>query len=110
MTRYTEHRRNSWLLTALAMLSALLADIAGAADVFNGRAVYDTHCQSCHGDDGTSMMPGTPDFTSGEMMVRPDTELLKRIREGSDFMPAYRGMLEDNEIMDVIAYIRSLQK
>jgi len=109
MSKYDVKKPNWWLSAAAILLSVLLVEVADTADMFNGRTVYDDHCQSCHGEDGTSMMPGTPDFTSGELNVRPDTALLGQIREGTDFMPAYRGILSDSEILDVIAYIRSLQ-
>ena len=36
-----------------------------------------------------------------------DSELLDRIRDGKDGMPSFRGMLSDNEIRDVIAYLRT---
>jgi len=110
MNKYNRNKLNGWPLVSAILLSVLLVEVANAADVFNGRSVYETHCSSCHGEDGTSMMPGTPDFTSGELTVRPDTTLLAQIREGTDFMPAYRGILSDSEILDVIAYIRSLQR
>jgi len=83
---------------------------AHGADVFNGRTIYDMHCQACHGADGRSMVAGTPDFSSGDVLFQPDTELFKQIREGKRAMPAYRGILNDDEIRDVIAYLRSLPK
>ncbi|MDH4107995.1 MAG: cytochrome c [Gammaproteobacteria bacterium] len=96
------------LAGAVAVLGAL--DRAVAADYFNGREVYELHCQSCHGFDGRSMDPGTPDFTRGESLFVPDSDLYRQIRDGVGAMPAYRGLIEDNEILDVIAYVRSLQQ
>lgn len=90
--------------------SFAVLDAAFAADYFNGREVYELHCQSCHGFDGRSMDPGTPDFTRGESLFVPDGDLYRQIRDGVGAMPAYRGLLEDSEILDVIAYVRSLQQ
>ena len=56
------------------------------------------------------MMPGIPDFSSGDGLFLPDPDLLNQIRDGKDMMPAYRGIIEDEEILDVIAYLRSLQQ
>jgi len=94
-------------------LSFVLAGItpsAIAADVFSGREVYVMHCEACHGADGRSTDPGSPDFSNGDAMVQPDTYLYSKIRNGTATMPAYRGILNDAEVRNVIAYLRSLQK
>ncbi len=83
---------------------------ARAADIFNGKEVYELHCQSCHGIDGSSVEPGIPDFTRGESLLVPDTELFDRLWDGMAHMPSYRGMLEDSDLRDVIAYVRTLQR
>lgn len=99
------------LLLAVAVLVFLqLAARADAADVFNGRQVYEMHCQTCHGENGESMMPGIPNFAFGDGLFQSDPDLLASIREGKNMMPAYRGIIEDNEMLDVIAYLRSLQR
>jgi len=92
------------------LLAAATMNTATAADYFNGREIYEIYCQTCHGIDGKSMEPGTPDFSSGDTLFRPDSELFTQIRQGKGVMPAYRGMLRDSEIRDVIAYLRSLRK
>lgn len=81
-----------------------------AADVFAGREIYVTHCETCHGKDGRPVDPGTPDFARGERLFAGDGELFRRVRSGTGAMPAYRGLLSDDEIRDVIAYLRSLQR
>jgi mono/diheme cytochrome c family protein len=88
----------------------LLAGGAQAADIFKGREIYELHCQSCHGIDGSSLDPGTPDFTRGESLFVPDSDLVRRLRDGSAMKPAYRGLLTDEEMRDVIAYVRTLQR
>lgn len=88
---------------------ALLADGAVAADINKGRQVYGTHCASCHGQNGISVMPGAPNFARTEGLLRPDMALLNAIRAGRNAMPAYMGILSDRDIMDVIAYMRTLR-
>lgn len=99
------------LAGVLAGVSLLLAagGAAYAADPGNGGKIYATHCSSCHGDDGVSTMPGTPDFARRERMFKPDTALLVSIRDGISVMPAYKGLLTDQEILDVIAYLRTFR-
>ena len=96
-------------LAAVAAVLIVAGQEAGAADVFNGREIYEMHCQGCHGIDGQSMEPGTPDFTRGESLLVPDTELFRQLWDGGH-MPSYRGMIEDSDLRDVIAYVRTLQR
>ena len=98
------------LVAPAALLACIIWVGANAADIFNGREVYELHCETCHGSDGVSMDPGTPDFSRGESLFVPDTELVRRLREGSAMKPAYRGLLSDAEMRDVIAYVRTLQR
>lgn len=100
-------------LTILAgIVAALLVMETGlqAADIYNGQQVYELHCQSCHGADGRSMELGVPDFSRGESLFRPDTDLVRELREGGGMHPAYRGLLSDDEMRDVLAYVRTLQR
>jgi mono/diheme cytochrome c family protein len=96
-------------MAAVAAVFIVTGHDAWAADIFNGREVYAMHCQGCHGADGQSMEPGIPDFTRGESLLVPDTELFRQLWDGAH-MPSYRGMLEDGDLRDVIAYVRTLQR
>ncbi len=98
----------------LKRLATVVLIVAGynaqAADIFNGKEVYEMHCQTCHGVDGSSMEPGIPDFRRGESLMVPDSELFERLWDGMAHMPSYRGMIEDSDLRDVIAYLRTLQQ
>lgn len=91
-----------------AALLALAAGPAGAADIAKGKTLYNAHCAMCHGVDGTPVMPGTPNFRRLETLMRPDMMLLMPIRNGKGIMPGYFGILRDQEILDVVAYLRTL--
>ena len=94
------------LVTALAFATS--AGPAAAADIQRGSTLYLTHCAACHGSGGTPVMPGAPNFRRVESLLRPDTQLLASVRTGKGAMPAYFGILRDREILDVIAYLRTL--
>jgi cytochrome c6 len=83
---------------------------AGAADVGKGAQLYARHCVSCHGPSGISVMPGAPHLARGERMSQPDMALLASLKAGKNAMPAYLGILSDRDILDVIAYSRTLRQ
>ena len=95
-------------LSALAVLSMTWSTHSTAADRTNGRTLYEMHCVGCHGEGGNSVDPTVPNFAYGDALFMMDSELLDRIRSGSQTMPAFRGLLSDQEIRDVIAYLRTL--
>jgi cytochrome c6 len=91
-----------------ALLLAGFAGTAGAADIAKGGTLYATHCANCHGANGRPVMPGTPDFRRMQGLMRPDAQLLNSIRAGKGTMPSYFGVLRDREILDIVAYLRTL--
>lgn len=96
---------------AMAGLVAYLAVApARAADVIKGAQVYTRHCAACHGPNGISVMPGAPHLARGERLMQPDLTLLGSLKSGKNAMPAYLGILSDREILDVIAYSRTLRQ
>ena len=100
-------------LTYLAMaglIAYLAVTPARAADVIKGGQVYTRHCAACHGPNGISVMPGAPHLARGERLMQPDLALLGSLKSGKNAMPAYLGILSDREILDVIAYSRTLRQ
>jgi len=95
---------------ALALAALVLALPAGAADIARGAQTYAIHCAMCHGPAGQGIQPGAPKFNRGERMLQSDLALLNSIRMGRGAMPGFAGMLRDRDILDVIAYIRTLQR
>ncbi|HKI82426.1 MAG TPA: c-type cytochrome, partial [Pseudodesulfovibrio sp.] len=63
---------------------------------------------NCHGADGRGAMPGVPNFTIGMTLMQSDATLYNTISVGKSVMPGFEGILSDQDIYDVIAYIRTL--
>jgi len=98
-------------LLATLLVAVVAAGLSGdlyASDMFKGRKLYTSHCALCHGISGQATMPGAPNFARQEGILKPDFTLLASIRSGKNAMPAFQGILTDRDIMDVIAYIRTM--
>jgi cytochrome c6 len=93
---------------AAALALAAVTTTAQAADVIRGGEIYRTHCINCHGPQGRPVLPTAPDFSRLERLLQPDPALLQSVRNGKGAMPAFQGLLRDRDILDVIAYLRTL--
>ena len=82
-----------------------------------GKEIYDSSCAQCHGDDGEadgvltrvySMSPAN--HTDAARMDKISNEKMKEIISkggpGASLMPGWDGILSEDEIDDVISYIR----
>ena len=98
----------SRLLIACLLLGSALS--AGAADIVRGGDTYQRHCARCHGTTGVSTWPGAPNLARREGLMQPDTTLLQTLRKGRGAKPGYQGLLTDAEILNAIAYARSLAR
>ena len=90
-------------------------DFGGNAD--RGEAIYKEQCLRCHGRLGDGNGPD-----AGDLIVRPSDFHTARSREKSDFellvaisngvlfspMHSWRGRLNDQQMADVIHYIRAI--
>lgn len=98
----------------------ILAGLCGAkekGDPQDGKAVYQEHCLVCHGREGkgdgllsTSLKIRPANFASPVTQAKADADLLKTIQLGKagTNMKAYKDRLEEDEIRNVLAYIRQL--
>lgn len=96
------------LLLALAIVPAARADNGG-------EALFKQKCAGCHGADGKgqSSMGKTlkvRDLSSDEVQKQSDADLTAITNNGKNKMPAYKGKLTDDQIKDLVAYIRTLKK
>lgn len=104
------------LVVAAVMLSSswIVAQVP-PGNPRNGKEVYERHCLRCHGakldgngEDGQYLVVPPADLRSMEVRLKSDWELLIAISHGVLFSPmhGWRNRLTDQEIMDVLSYIR----
>ena len=104
---YTVKFARSAVLTCLLTGGCMLSGAAGAADFFKGETIYKKYCENCHGARGQGVIGGAPNFARGQGLMKPDALLYDTIVKGRNAMPAFRGVLTEEEFYDVITYIRS---
>ena len=103
--------KNSLVRGAAALIllgGAFYATQSHAADPRNGANLYNNHCAGCHGAQGNGVMPGMPNFLRGEGLLKSDATLVQTLERGAGMMPAFRGLLTTQELLDVIAYLRTM--
>jgi mono/diheme cytochrome c family protein len=93
-----------------------------AQNLAEGKKLYVANCSSCHGDTGKGdgpagrALPAKPaDHTNGAFMnALSDKWLVDIISKGggavgkSNFMPGWGGSLNEKQIQEILAYIRSI--
>jgi len=97
------------LAVVLTLAMAGVTGLAQAADPLKGAKLYNERCSDCHGPRGVPTMPGVPNFSRNQALMQTDLALIKTISVGKGMMPAFQGVLSEREILNVIAYIRTLQ-
>ena len=93
----------------LTLSTLCVANPVLAADLMRGQQVYMAHCVSCHGPRGISISPTTPSFAKGEGLGQPDLMLMQTVKTGKKGQPSFFGILNDQQILDSLAYIRTLR-
>jgi len=99
------------MISTMALGILLAAAIPAAAD--DAAALYKSKCQMCHGADGkgsaAGQKMGVRDFHSPEVAKQSDADMAKITNEGKGKMPKFEGKLTDDQIKDLVKYIRSLK-
>jgi mono/diheme cytochrome c family protein len=94
------------------------ADRETSMSIAAGKNVYDTDCASCHGADGhmptstgRGMLPAAVALDSPGVQSYSDRELFSIVRDGVRFtgMPGFAGSKTNDQIWDVVDYLRSLR-
>lgn len=79
-----------------------------ASSTVEGQKLYQRNCVTCHGTNGISMMANAPSFKRGEGLFKSDMTLQQHLKKGRNACPSFLGILREQDMFDVIAYIRTL--
>ena len=94
-------------------------EVKASGDHERGEKLYNRYCRGCHGEegkgDGLTFQPHVNNLTrKGYIENLPDSYLVLAITKGgagigkSNAMPSWEGTLSRQQMIDIIAYIRSL--
>lgn len=102
----------SMLVLALA-ISPLISCSAIAQE--DAAGLFKSKCAACHGADGSGNTAvgksiKIRDFHSPDVQTQTDAQLTEMISAGKGAMPSYKGKLTDEQIKQLVGYIRELGK
>lgn len=109
------------LLAALIGLFVLFVLLAAASmgwalppDKPSGNVTFQAQCASCHGPDGAGTSAGRSlnvvDLRSPAVQDQSDSQLEQIVKNGINNMPAFGDSLSDQEVVAVIAHVRTFAK
>jgi mono/diheme cytochrome c family protein len=88
-----------------------------AASLTNGKALYNTHCKSCHGTKGKGDGPKAAqldtecgDFTKAAFQSQTDGALFYKTKVGRKDMPSFKTKIPDaDDLWAVVNYMRTFK-
>ena len=91
---------------------------ADAASIAEGKALYATHCKSCHGAKGlgdgpkaTNLKTEAGNFSKADFQTQTDGAIFYKTSEGRDDMPSFKKKLPDAEDRwSLVNFMRTLKK
>lgn len=85
--------------------------------VKEGQALFAKLCSACHGKTGLgdgpkskSLQTTVPDFSKAVSQNQTDGELFYKTNTGRGDMPKYEGKVSDDDIWNIVNYLRTLKK
>jgi mono/diheme cytochrome c family protein len=97
----------SWPRVSVLGLWFLSSACLAAGD---GAGLYKQNCSSCHGAAGIATKKGirlkTPPINAAAIAGQTDSQLAEKTK---GHMPAFKGKLTDQQISDVVKYVKTLK-
>ena len=78
------------------------------AQLVQGKTVFDANCVSCHGADGSGLIPQAAKLNNIEFMAsRPLTQFYQAVSGGKGIMPAWQDRLSSDDRWAAVEYAQS---
>ena len=95
-------------LGAAAALAAVVSLPAGAQDPPPGERLYADNCQACHQKGGVGITGAFPALAASPFVQGDPVLLTTTVLSGRGGMPAYKSDLTDQQLADVLSYLRGV--
>lgn len=107
-------RRNGRVILAVGAL-AMAAGLTSSAAAQDAPALYKAKCAACHAADGSGDTPvgkklEVKSFADPTVAKNSDAAWIESTKKGKGKMPAYENKLTDDQIKDLVKFIRGLAK
>ena len=91
---------------------------SNAESIAEGKALWATHCKSCHGTKGlgdgskAAQLKTEPgNFSKAEFQAQTDGAIFYKSVEGRDDMPSFKKKISDpDDVWNIVNFIRTLKK
>lgn len=93
----------------LFMIFGMVAGSCLADSQLKAKDNYQRHCAACHGFDGMSVYTGAPNLRMNEGLLQSDFEIVQKLKAGSPKKPPMMGLLSDQELHQIVIYIRTIR-
>ena len=108
-------RTRLFLAFSIFVLLAACNSLLAQENSSSGADVFKSKCVLCHGSDGTGQTPlgkqlQAADLGSKEVQKLTNAEIRKQIHDGRANMPGFGDQLSDEQITQVIQYVRQFGK
>lgn len=97
----------------LGLMLALAIGLSTSAVAQDAAALYKAKCASCHAADGSGdtvigKKLGVKAFNAPDVAKNSDADRVEVTKKGKAKMPPYDGKLTDDQIKELVTFIRSL--
>jgi len=94
---------------------ALVLLFVPALALADGAPLFKQNCAPCHAMDGSANTPAgkstkAKDLRSPAVQKKTDEELANQIRNGKGPMPSFKATIKEEQIHELVAFIRELAK
>lgn len=96
-------------LFAAFLTASIVGSSAFAADLAKAKQNYDRHCAACHGFNGMSVVVDAPNLRMNQGLLQSDLLIVQKLKAGSPKKPPMIGILRDQEMMDILTYVRTIR-
>lgn len=97
------------ILVAFATIACEKKESVEVRQMSGSRALFVRNCAICHGPNGEGKQIGNltvPNLRTGRALTDADERLMQQIHNGGNGMPPFKYTLTDDEIQDLVRFIR----